>query len=108
MTWMQDGEQKWYACHQDDKLWGVGIMTMIPKTMKGVPQSQKGREKERQLTARRDGGGLEVSQHADTMREEEPQKHQQLQQQSKPKILLKMQPKPQPAPKPKSASTPAG
>jgi hypothetical protein len=34
---------------------------MIAKMMKGVPQGEEGREKERQMTARMDGGGLEAS-----------------------------------------------
>ena len=63
--------------------------------------------KERDETAVTDSGGLEASQHADTMREEEPEKRQQLQQQPKPKLQLKLQPKPQPMPKPKSTPTPA-
>jgi hypothetical protein len=40
---------------------------MIAKTMKGVAQVQEEREREREMTARTDGGGLEASQHADTM-----------------------------------------
>jgi len=108
MTWMQDREQKWDARHEDDKLWGASITNMIAKTMKGVAQGQEGREreKERQMTARTDRGGLEALQHADTTREEEPEKRQQLQQQPKPKLQLKRQPIPQPVPRPKSAPTP--
>jgi len=53
---------------------------MIAKTMKGVSHGQERREKERQITARTEGGGLETSQHTDTMREEEPEQRQQLQQ----------------------------
>jgi len=106
-TWMQEREQKWDARHEDDKLWGAGITNMIAKIMKGVASGQEVREKERDETAGTDGGGLQASQHADTTREEEPEKRQQLQQQPKPKLQLKLQPKPQPAPKPKSAPTPA-
>jgi len=105
---MQEGEQKWNARHEDDKLWGAGITNMIATVMKGVAPGQGGRENEREVTARMDSGGLEASQHADTMREEGPQKHQRLQQQPKPTLQLKLQPKPQPAPKPKSATTPMG
>jgi len=82
-------------------------MNMIANTMKGVPQGQEGREREREMTARTDGGGLEASHHADMMREEGPKERQQLQQQPKPKLQLKLQLNPQPAPKPKSAPTPA-
>jgi hypothetical protein len=57
MTWMQGREQKWDAHHEDDKLWGAGILNMISETMKAVAQGQEGREKERQTTARTDGGG---------------------------------------------------
>ena len=39
---------------------------MIAKTMKGVSQGREGRETEREMTGRTDGGGLEASQHADT------------------------------------------
>jgi len=82
---------------------------MIGKTMKGVAQGQEVREREREMTVRTDGGGLEASQHADTTREEGPEERQQPQQQPKPKpkLQLKLQPKPQPVPKPKSAPTPA-
>ena len=103
MTSMQEREQKWDARHEDDKLRGAGITNMIAKTTTGLPQDEEGREreKERQMTVRTDGGGLEASQHADTMREEEPEKRQQLQQQPKPKLQLKLPPEPQPTPKPK-------
>ena len=90
-------------------MWGAGIMNMIAKTMKGVAQGQEEREREREVTARTDGGGLEASQHADTIQEEGPEEWQQPQQypKPKPKLQLKLQPKPQPMPKPKSAPTPA-
>jgi hypothetical protein len=104
-TWIQEREQKWDARNEDDEVRGAGIMNMIAKTMKGVAQGQEGREKEREMTARTDGGGLEASEHADTTREEGPEQRQQPQQQPKPKLQLKLQPKPQPAPKPKSAPT---
>jgi hypothetical protein len=104
---MEEREQKWDARHKDDKLWGAGITNMIAKIMKGVAPGQEAREKERDETAGLDSGGLEASQHADTTREEEPEKLQQLQQQPKPKLQLKLHPKLQPAPKPKSAPTPA-
>ena len=109
MTWMQRREQKWDARYEEDKVWGAGIMNIISKTMKGVAQGQEKREREREVTARTDGGGLEASQHADTKREEGPEEHQQPQQQPKrkPKLQLKLQPTPQPTPKPKSAPTPA-
>ena len=77
MTWMQERKQKWHARYQDDKVWGVGIMNMSGKTIKGVAQSQEEREREREVTARTDGGGLEASQHADTMRDEGPNERQQ-------------------------------
>jgi hypothetical protein len=105
MKWIQEREQKWDARHEDDKLWGAGIMNMIAKTMKVVAQCQEGSDREREMTARTDGGGLEAFPHADTMREEGPEEHQQPQQQPqpKPKLQLKLQRKPQPAPKPNSA-----
>jgi len=82
---------------------------MIAKTMKGVVQGQEGREREREMTARTDSGGLEASQHTDTTREEGPEERQHLPQQPKPKpkLQLTLQPKLQPAPKPESAPTPA-
>jgi len=109
MTWMEEREQKWDARYEDDKVRGAGITNMIAKTMKGVTQRQEERERERAMTARTDGGGLEASQHADTTREAGPEERQQPQQHPnpKPKLQLKLQPKPQPAPKPKPAPTPA-
>ena len=107
--WMQEREQKWDARHEDDRLWGAGIKNMIEKTMKGVAQGQEGREREREMTARTDGRGLEASQHADTMREEGPEERQLPQQKPKPKpkLQLNLQPRMQPAPKHRSAPTPA-
>jgi len=105
-TWMQEREQKWDARHEDDKVWGAGITNMIAKIMKGVAPGQEAREKERDETARMDGGRLEASQHPDTPQEGGPEKRQQLQQQLKPRPPLKVQPKPQHEPKPKSAPTP--
>jgi hypothetical protein len=61
MTWMQEREQKWDAHHEYNKVWGAGITNMIAKTMKGVTQGQKWREREREMTARTDGRGLEAS-----------------------------------------------
>jgi len=87
-----------------------GITNMIAKTMKGVAHGQEEREREREVTARTDGGGLEASQHADTTRDDGPKERQQPQQQQqpkpRPKLQLKLQQKPQPVPKPKSAPTP--
>jgi len=40
MMWMQEREQKWDACHENDKLWGAGIMNLIAKTMNGVAPGQ--------------------------------------------------------------------
>jgi len=109
MTWMQETEQKWDARHEDNIPWGVAITNMIAKTMKPVEQGEEGREREREMTARMDGGGLEASQHANTTQEEGPEERQPPQQQPKPKpkLQLKVQPKPQPAPKLKSAPKPA-
>jgi len=106
LTWKREREQKWDACHEDDKLWGVGITNMITKVMKGVAPGQEARKIERDKTAKMDGGGLEASQHADSMQEGSPEKRQQLQQQPKPKLLLKQQPKQQHKPKPKLAPEP--
>jgi len=88
MRWMQEREQKWDTRHEDDKLWGAGITIMITKTMNGVAQRQQGRERESEMTAKTDSGGLQASQHAAMMREEGPEEHQQLQQQLKPKPKL--------------------
>jgi len=49
---------------------------MIGKIMKGVAQGHEGRERELEMTAGTDGGGLEASHHADAMREEGPEKCQ--------------------------------
>lgn len=38
MTWMQEIQQKWDACHEVDTLRGVAIMNMIANTMNGVVQ----------------------------------------------------------------------
>jgi hypothetical protein len=92
MTWMQEREQKWDTHHKDDKLWVAGITNMIANVMKGVAPGQVAREKQRDKTARMDGGGLEALQHADRTQEGGPEKHQQLQQQSKPRLQLKLQP----------------
>ena len=61
MTWMQEREQKWDARYENDKVWGAGIKNMIAKTVKGVAQGQEEREREREVTARTDSGGLEAS-----------------------------------------------
>ena len=106
-TWMQEREQKWDTRHKDDKLWGADNTNMITWVMTCVAPGQEAREKQRDKTARMDGGGLEASQHADTTQEGGPEKHKQLQQQLKPRLPLKMQPKPQEEPKHKSAPTPA-
>jgi len=110
MTWMQEREQKWDARYEDEKVWGAGITNMIAMTMKEVAQGQEEREREREVTGRTDGGGLEASQHADTTRDDGTKERQQLQQQQQPKpwpkLQLKLQQKPQPVPKPKSAPTP--
>jgi hypothetical protein len=53
---------------------GAGITNIIAKIMKGVGPGQEAREKERDKTARMDGGGLEASQHADTPQEGGPLK----------------------------------
>jgi len=100
---MHETEQNWDACHEDDKLCGAGIKHMIATTMKAVAQGQEGREREREMTARTDGGGLEATHHTDTTPKEGPDKRQQLQQQPKPKpkLQLKLKPKPDAAPKPK-------
>jgi hypothetical protein len=70
IMWMQERVEMWEARHEDEKLWRVGITNVIAKTMKGVAQLQKGRETEKEMTARMDGGGLESSQHADMMLDE--------------------------------------
>jgi len=97
MTWMEEREQKWDARYEDDKVWGVGITNMIAKTMKGVAQGKERREREREVTARTNGGGLEASQHADTTRKEGQEERQQLQllPKPKPKRQLKLQTKQQ-------------
>jgi len=104
---MQEREQKWDACHEDDMLWGAAITHMIAKVMIGVAPGQEVREKERDKTAGMDGRGLEASQHADTTQEGGPEKRQRLQQQLETRMPLKVQPKPQQRPKPKLAPTPA-
>jgi hypothetical protein len=80
MTWMQKREQKWDAHQQDDKLREAGITIMMIKTIKGVAQRQEEREREREMTARTDGGGLDASQHAHTTCEGGPEVRPQPQQ----------------------------
>jgi len=80
---------------------------MIAESMNGVPYGLEGIERERPMTARTDSGELEASQHAETKRELEPAKCQQLLQQLMPKLQLTLQPKPQLAHKPRSAPTAA-
>jgi len=53
----------------DDKLWWAGIINLIAMARKGVAPGQNAREKERDQTARMNGGGLEVLQHADMTQE---------------------------------------
>jgi hypothetical protein len=77
---MRGREQKWYARYEVNKEWGAGITNMIGKTMKGVAQGQELKEREREVTARTDGEGLEASQHAVTIRVEGPDGRQQPQQ----------------------------
>jgi hypothetical protein len=105
MTWMEEREQKWDARYEDNKVWGAGITNMIAKTMKGVAQGQEWREREREVTARTNGGGLEASQHTDTTREEGQEERQQLQllPKPRPKLQLKLQTKQQARAQPKSA-----
>jgi len=78
---------------------------MIGMITKGVAQGQEERERERKVTARTDGGGVEDSPHADTIREEGPKDREQPQQQQqpkpRPKLQLQLHQKPQPVPKPK-------
>jgi len=109
MTWMQERKQTWDARYEDDMVWGAGITNMIAKTMKGVEHGQEEREKDREVTARMDSGGLGTSQHPDTTQEQGPEEHQQPQQhpKPKPKLQLKLQLKQQPTPKPMSAPIPA-
>jgi hypothetical protein len=72
------------VCHE-------AITNKIAKIIKVVAQGQVEIERERQLTARTDSGGLEASQRADTTREERPKEHQQPQQQQQPKPRPKLQ-----------------
>jgi len=78
--------------------------------MKVVARGQEEKDRDREGTARTDGGRLEASQHADTTRDEGPNERQQPQQQQqpkpRPKLVLKLKPKLQHVPKPKSAPTP--
>jgi hypothetical protein len=92
LTGVQEREQKWDARDEDDKVSGAGIKNMIAKTMNGVGQGQEVREREREVTVRMDGGGLEASHLADTMREEGPEERQQPQQhpEPRPKLQLKL------------------
>jgi carbon monoxide dehydrogenase subunit G len=90
ITWMQEREQKLDPRYEDDMVWGAGIMNIIAKTMKVVAHVEEERERNRQVTVRMDGGGLEASQHADTTREEGPEECQQPQQQTKPKPKLQL------------------
>ena len=87
---MRDVHQK-YACEDHER---------------GRTRTRSVREK-RDETAGMDGGGLEVLQHPDRTREEQPEQRQQLQQQLNPKLQLKLQPKPQPAPMPRTVPTTA-
>ena len=110
MTWIEEREQKWEARYEDDTVWVAGTTNMIAKTMNGVGQGQEGRDRDTEVTAKMDRGGLQASQHADTTRPEGPKERQQPQQQQqlklRPKLHLKLQPKPQPVPKPKSGPIP--
>jgi hypothetical protein len=57
MTWMTEREQKWDTHDKDDNMGAAGITHMIATVVKGVAQCQDTREKERDKTARMDGGG---------------------------------------------------
>jgi len=88
-----------------------GILDMAVKILAGAKiggaaPGQEVRDKERDKSARLDGGGLEASRHADTTQERKPKKRQQVQQQPKAKLQPKLQPQLQSEPKPKSAATP--
>jgi len=72
-TWMQEREEKWDTCHQDDKLWGVCITNLIARVMKGVTPGWEAGEKECHNIAGMDGWGLEASPHADTTEEAGPE-----------------------------------
>jgi len=84
MTSMTESEQKLDARHEDDKLCGVGIPNRIAKNMNGLAHGQERREREGEMTARTDSGGLEDSQVAEKTQEEGPEERQQLQQQLRP------------------------
>jgi len=100
-TWLQEREEKLDARHEDDTLWGAGLTNIIAKVMKGVAPGQEARGKGGDETAGMDGGGLEASQHVDSVQEGGPENHQQLEQQPKPGLPLRVQPKSQHEPKPK-------
>jgi hypothetical protein len=72
MTRMHEREQKRDACYQNDKVWVAGVTNMIAKTMKRAAEGQEEREREREVTATTEGGGLKASEHADMMREVGP------------------------------------
>jgi hypothetical protein len=78
---MQEREQMSDSRCEDDKVWWAGITNLIAKTIKGIGQGREERERDREATARTDGGGLETAQDADTTREEGPEECQQPQQQ---------------------------
>jgi hypothetical protein len=69
---MPKTEQKWEARHKEDKVSGLGVPNMFAKLVKEVAPGQEAREKERSETARMVSGGLEASQHADTLQEGGP------------------------------------
>jgi len=69
LTCMQERDQEWDARHEDDKHWGAGITNVIVMVINGVAPAQEESEKDRDKTAKMDGGGLEATQHADTPQE---------------------------------------
>jgi hypothetical protein len=66
-----------------------GTTNMGSLTMKSVAAGQESNEKDTEQLLNMGGGRLEASEHTDSMQEEGPGKHQQLQQQLKAKLHSK-------------------
>jgi len=113
--WVEDRETKCDDRHKDNVLWGMDIADMtlekVAKARVGeVAPAQEARNDRRDKTARQEGGGVAVSQHAGPTQDGGPQKCQ-LQQQPKPKLKLQctmqrpLRHEPKPKPTPTSAGT---
>jgi hypothetical protein len=104
---LDEQKKKWDVYHQDDQLWGKGIMDMVPRTVAATERDQKDERK-----AHTKGVSLEASIHialTQTGPPKRPEERQQLQpgRPLKSTPMPKLKPKPNPSSEPNPAPAPA-